>query len=206
LENLFQSETDFQILARCTTGSQAIEAVRKYQPDILLLDIRMPEKGGLAVLQELNKEATNSRVIVLTAGLDGDDVHEAIRLGVRGLVLKEAAPELLIQCIRKVHAGDKWLDRASLQQAMTTALTREKGLQQIGNLLTRREIEIARLVGEGLRNRDIGNRLFITEGTVKIHLHRIYEKLKLDGRLALVLYVRENGLTQGNSLSPMKLK
>jgi DNA-binding NarL/FixJ family response regulator len=194
LENLFRSERDFEVVARCTTGDETLEAVRKHQPDVLVLDIRMPETDGLDVLREMKKQKITSRVVILTAGLDDHEVLDAIRLGVSGFVLKEMAPEALVECIRKVHAGGRWLERTSLQQAMEKALVFEEGARQIAEILTRREIEITRLVAGGLRNRDIAKKLFISEGTVKIHLHRIYEKLNVDSRLALSLYARDRGL------------
>jgi DNA-binding NarL/FixJ family response regulator len=194
LENLFRSERDFEVVARCTTGDETLEAVRKHQPDVLVLDIRMPETDGLDVLREMKKQKITSRVVILTAGLDDHEVLDAIRLGVSGFVLKEMAPEALVECIRKVHAGGRWLERTSLQQAMEKALVFEEGARQIAEILTRREIEITRLVAGGLRNRDIAKKLFISEGTVKIHLHRIYEKLNVDSRLALSLYARDKGL------------
>ncbi len=194
LENLFKAEKDFKVLARCTTGNMTLEAVRQHQPDILVLDIRMAEKDGLEVLRILNDEKTTSRVVILTAELDEDQALEAVQLGVFGVVLKETAPDRLVQCLRKVHAGEKWLEKGTLQQALNRALLRKDGARQITGLLTRREIEVTRMVASGLRNRDIAKTLFISEGTVKVHLHNIYEKLGVDSRLALTLYAQDRGI------------
>ena len=117
-----------------------------------------------------------------------------IRLGARGVVLKETAPRLLVEAVREVHAGGEWLEKGLVGRALRRLMDRESSLRSSIRSLTQRELEIVRLVAEGLRNRAIGERLFISEGTVKIHLHRIYEKLGVDGRLELALYAREKGL------------
>src|SRR5262245_28794650 len=194
LENLLRLEKDFKVVAQCQTGEETLQAVRKNQPDILVLDIRMPGKNGLDVLRQIRKEGLRTRVIFLTAALDEEQALEAIRLGICGVVLKEMAPKLLIQCIRKVHAGGQWLERSSFGSALETVIRREAGAREIGRTLTPREIEIVRLLAGGLRNKEIGKRLFISEGTVKIHLHHIFDKLKLNSRVALTLYAREKGL------------
>jgi DNA-binding NarL/FixJ family response regulator len=194
LENLFRLEKDIQVLACCGDGVETLRAVREHQPDMLILDIRMPRMNGLAVLRAMKKENLRTRVVILTVALDEDEVLEAIRLGVRGVVLKEMAPQLIVQCVRKVHAGGEWLERSSVGRALEKMLRREAGAQQIAGLLTPREMEIVRLVACGLRNKEIAAKLTVSEGTVKLHLHNIYEKLHVDGRLALTLYAQDKGL------------
>ncbi|MEK6718394.1 MAG: response regulator transcription factor [candidate division NC10 bacterium] len=194
LEMLFRAEQDFQVLARCVNGEETIQAVRQHRPDILILDIRMPGKDGLAVLREVKKDSLPTRAVLLTVGLDEDDLLEAIRLGVRGVVLKEMAPQMLVQCVRKVHAGEQWLEKRSVGRALEKMLLREAGERQVAGVLTPRELEIVRMVASGLRNKEIADSLSISEGTVKIHLHHIYEKLNLASRLELALYAQERGL------------
>ena len=194
LEDVFRSEPDFQVLARCVEGQAALRAVRQLKPDILILDLRMPKMDGLGVLREMQKEKLSTRVVVLTAMPDEDELLEAIRLGVSGVVLKEMAPRLLIQCIRKVAAGEQWLEKRSVSLALERLLKREAGARQIAKILTPREIEIVRMVVEGLRNKVIAERLYLSEGTIKVHLHNIYEKLKVNSRLQLARYARDQGL------------
>lgn len=194
LENLFCHEADFKVLARCVNTEETLQAVRTHRPDVLILDIRMPRMGGQAVLREMKKEQLPTRVVILTVGLDEDDVLEAIRLGVSGLVLKEMAPQLLVKCVRKVHAGEQWLEKHSLGRALEKMLRREAGARHVAEVLTPREVEIMRMVAGGLRNKEIAERLFISEGTVKIHLHNIYEKLQVNGRMELTHYAKEKGL------------
>ena len=194
LESLFGLEQDFQVLARCRDGAETLQAVRHSQPDVLILDIRMPGKDGLAVLRELRQEQCPTRVVLLTAALEDDEVLEAIRLGVHGVVLKEMASHFLVQCVRKVHAGEQWLERHSIGRALDTLLRHQDGRRDLAGVLTPREQEIVRLVARGLRNKGIAAALSISEGTVKIHLHNIYKKLHLTNRLALTLYARDKGL------------
>jgi len=194
LDHLFRQEEDFKVLARCRDGEETLQAVRKHRPDVLILDLRMPGKDGLAVLREVTKEKLPTRVVLLTAEMSDAEALEAIRLRVNGVVLKEMAPQLLVKCIRKVHAGGQWWEKRSLGRAMETMLRREAGEREIAGVLTPRELQIVRLVASGLHNKEIADKLTISEGTVKIHLHHIYEKLHVDGRLELTLYAQDKGL------------
>jgi DNA-binding NarL/FixJ family response regulator len=160
----------------------------------LVLDIQMPAKDGLVVLREMRKEQLPTRVVILTATLDQEGLAEAVRLGVRGLVLKELAPKLLVECIRKVHAGELWLERRSVSSTLEKLLQRESARNEAVQVLSPREIEIIKQVTLGLRNIEIGQKLFISEGTVKIHLHNIYQKLGIDTRTKLTRYAQEKGL------------
>ena len=135
MENLFRLEKDLKVVARCLDGDEALKAVRRHQPDILVLDIQMPAKDGLVVLREMRKEQLPTRVVVLTATLDEEGLTEAVRLGVRGLVLKELAPKLLVQCIRKVHAGELWLEKRSVSSALEKLLQRETARNEAAQLL-----------------------------------------------------------------------
>ena len=194
LENVFRLQEDIVVLARCADGVEALRAVREHRPDVLVLDIRMPEMDGLALMRELKKEKLPTHVVLLTAALDEEEVLAAIRLGVKGVVLKEMAPRLLVQCVRTVHAGGDWLEMRSVRLALDKLLRREAGAREVARLLTPREIEIVRMVAGGLRNKEIAAKLHVNEGTVKLHLHHIYKKLGVDSRVALTLYAQGRGL------------
>jgi DNA-binding NarL/FixJ family response regulator len=195
LEGLLRVEPGFEVVGRFTDGAQALQAVRDLAPDILLLDLRMPGMDGLEVLRRLVQERMPTHVVLLTAGLDEDDVLEAIALGVRGVVLKEMPPRLLLECLRKVHAGERWLERQSTAQALDKLLQREAGRREAAGVLTRRELEVARMVATGLSNKEIAVRLSVTEGTVKVHVHSIYVKLGIGDRRALVRWIEDRGLS-----------
>ncbi|HEX5069034.1 MAG TPA: response regulator transcription factor [Vicinamibacterales bacterium] len=194
LEHLFQRHRDFSVVASCASGDEALAAVRRGGVDVLVLDLRMPGITGLDVLRALATESASCRVVVLTATVSDDHAAEAIRLGALGLVLKESSPDVLLECVRRVHAGERWIDHGTMERAVGVMVRREAALAQMPKSLTRRELEIVRLVGEGLRNREIAQRLFVTEGTIKLHLHNVYEKLGVDGRMELLLRVQSLGL------------
>jgi DNA-binding NarL/FixJ family response regulator len=194
LENMFRRERDCRVLAACVDGVEALRAIDRHRPSVAVLDLRMPRMHGLAVLRQMQKDKVATRSVLLAAVLDDDDLLEAVRLGVRGVVLKEMAPALVVQCVREVHAGNQWLEKRSVTHALDRLVRREEGTRDLAKLLTPRELEIARAVASGLRNKDIAEKLGIAEGTVKIHLHVVYDKLKIDGRMALVLKMKEKGM------------
>jgi DNA-binding NarL/FixJ family response regulator len=194
LEHLLRQEKKFKILARCTTGEETLRAVRKYRPDILVLDIHIPLEDGLGVLNKISKSKLPTRSVIFTAALNDNEMLEAIRLGVSGIVLKQMASKLLLQCIKKVYAGEKWLERDSLASAAEKLVQRENAVRYAYEVLSSREVEVIHLVAGGLTNKQIGKKLYISEGTVKTHLHKIYHKLHVDSRLALALYARDKGL------------
>lgn len=194
LEQLFGRHKDFQVLATCNTGDDAIEAVRNHKPDIIVLDVKMPGGDGLSVLKQIHDEHLQTRVILLTASMKEDEVLQAMEAGVWGLVLKEAAAVSLVDSVRKVTRGERALDQSLIVRALDRAVERQTGLRQAAEVLSRREAEIVKMVAAGMRNKEIANKLFIGEGTVKTHLHAIYKKLGVHGRVELTLYAREHGI------------
>jgi DNA-binding NarL/FixJ family response regulator len=194
LEQLFRLEQDFSVVARCRDGEETLRALRAFRPDVLVLDIRMPRCDGLQVLRTLREENLPTRVVLLTAALHEDHLLEALQLGVGGIVLKEMAPRLLVDAVREVHSGGRWLDKSSSNRALERLLRRDAESREAASSLTPRELEIVRMVARGLRNRSIAEQLFISEGTVKIHLHNIYQKLEVSGRLELAVQARSKGL------------
>ncbi len=194
LESLLTQEEGFKILASCTNGEDALKAVHEYLPDILILDIHLPGKDGLAVLKEIHHQSLPVSVVLFTAEVNEKMAIDSLRYGVKGIVLKEMAPKFLVQCLRKVHRGLRWMETHSLHRAMETLLRREKDLRAIQQCLTQREIEIVKMVAKGLRNKEIGEKLFIAEGTAKLHIHNIYKKLSLRSRLDLLRYAQDTGL------------
>lgn len=189
----FSSEPDFEIVAQVRSGVEALDAVRRLHPDVLVLDLRMPGMDGLAVLREMNRDGTSTKVVVLTA-VDNADVVEAVVMGARGVVMKDMAASDLVRCVREVAAGRKWLQNGVATRTVERLLERKSGLRTTREVLTRREAEIALLVAEGLPSKAIARKLSITEGTAKLHLHHVYEKLGLSGRIALLQYVQHHGI------------
>lgn len=194
LLQLFAAEKDFQVVARCSNGEEALAAAEKEKPDVLVLDVRMPALDGLGVLRELAARKSATRVVLLTAEINDTEVLEAIRLGACAIVLKETASQNLLRAARAASRGEQTLDDRSVRRALDHLLRREAGVAEARRVLTSRELEIVRMVARGLRNRQIAEALSISEGTVKIHLHSIYAKLGVSGRVELTLYAREHAL------------
>jgi DNA-binding NarL/FixJ family response regulator len=191
LETLLQREPDISVVDHCADGIETLRSVLRHRPDVLVLDLRMPRADGVTVLQQMSTERLPTRVVLLAAVVDDDALLEAIRLGARGVVLKEMAPRFLVDCIREVHAGRQWFEQRAVGEAMDKLVRRDAATKEISSILSRREIEVVRAVAKGLRNREIAERLGIAEGTVKLHLHTIYTKLRVDGRTALIVKLNE---------------
>jgi DNA-binding NarL/FixJ family response regulator len=188
LEQLFQSDPDFEVLATCATADDGLRAVESLHPDVLVLDLKLHDESGLDVLRRLDSDKPPA-VVVLTASQDEDELLDAARLGARGIVLKAMAARVLEDCIRTVHAGGRHLnvDGVDLSKRLSERQTAEAELSE---LLTRRELEIVRLIAARFDNQEIAARLSISMGTVKIHLHHIYDKLQLSGRRELQVHLR----------------
>jgi len=195
LAQLCREEPDFEVVEECHDGLSTIAAVRGRRPDVLVLDLHMPGMNGFDIIRELQSDGSAPVVVLLTASLSDEDVVQAMRLGVRGVVLKEMAPGLLLQCIRKVHAGGRWIEKESVGRALERMLLQEEAAQKVESRLTPRELQVLRLVVAGHSNATIADKLGVGEGTVKTHLHTIYDKLQVRGRVQLMIYARENGLT-----------
>ena len=194
LKRLFDSDGDFAVIACCRDGDEAVRAVQSQDADVLVLDMAMPGRSGLEVLRELERAPSRCRIVLLTAAISDQDIGEAVQLGAQGLVLKESDPATLLDCVRRVHLGERPIDGARTARAAHPPAPRQPPARDAGRVLTPRETEIVQMVAQGLRNRIIGERLSISEGTVKIHLHNIYEKVKVGGRLELVLWAQERGV------------
>ena len=189
LRKLLEGADDVTIIGEASNGNECVKMLAKLKPDILLLDLRMPEKDGLGVLEEINFDSASTSVIVLTAAEDDRDVVRAMRLGARGVVLKQSASDLLLKSIRKVNEGEIWLDNRMTSEVIDAfKKSSEAGQRREKPLLSDREKEIVQLVAQGFRNREIGEKLFISEQTVKNHLHNIFDKLGVSDRLELALY------------------
>jgi DNA-binding NarL/FixJ family response regulator len=148
LEDLLQPAPDFQVLARCQSGEETLHAVRQHRPDVLILAIHMPGKGGLQVLREMRQEKPPTQVVLLTESLNEDEVLQAMLLGVGGIVLREMTSQQLVGCIRKVHAGDQWLDRGTVGRAVETMLRREVAAREHAKDLTQSKIEVVELAAK----------------------------------------------------------
>lgn len=189
LRKLLDSEEAITIVGEACNGGECIKMLGRLKPDILLLDLHMPDKDGFAVLEQVNFDTIPTRVIVLTATEDDRDLVQAMRLGARGIVAKESAIDLLVKSIHHVHAGEIWLDSHMTAGVIKTiSESSQSGEVSDKPLLSDREMEIVQLVAQGFQNKEIGKKLVISENTVKNHLRNIFDKLGVSDRLELVLY------------------
>ncbi len=194
LQQLFERHQSYQVIAAVTNGIEALAAVRSKRPDVLVLDVSMNGMSGIEVLRVVHDEKLPTRVILLTAAIDDSQVVEAMNLGVWGIVLKESASVHLVQVVEEVMRGKRALEPALVGRAIEKMSRTSLAAREISHILSPRETDVARMVASGLRNREIAEKLNLSEGTVKSYLHSIYEKLDLRGRVELTLYAREKGL------------
>jgi DNA-binding NarL/FixJ family response regulator len=178
-----------------------LDKVHELDPDILLLDLRMPNLDGLSALQSLMQSTRRTRVIVLTASEDKNEFVQAMKLGCSGIVLKQTAPDLIVKSIRKVHGGEIWLDSHTTAAVMrqvagpgSEGASAGGGKSRERSPLSTREREIVQLVAQGYKNKEMAEKMFISEQTVKNHLHNIFDKLGVSDRLELALYAIHKGL------------
>jgi two-component system nitrate/nitrite response regulator NarP len=185
LEMLLRN-SEYELLERARTAAEANKQISKLKPDLLLLDVHLPDGSGLDVLRKLNKSRSKPKVILLTAGMDESQLLAAAELAPEGMVLKTSDPALLLGCMDAVASGGRWID-PEIAERTRHAEDRAASAPP----LTRRERELIELVRQGLRNRDIASELGVTEGTVKVYLHAIFDKLRVDNRTELALKAAE---------------
>jgi two-component system, NarL family, nitrate/nitrite response regulator NarL len=203
IRRLLALESDVQVVGEAGDGRGVLDIVHETDPDVLLLDLRMPNLDGLGALQTLQQTNKRTKVIILTASEDKNEFVQAMKLGCSGIVLKQTAPELIVKSIRKVFAGEIWLDSHTTAAVMRQFATPgsemaasagggAKGRER--SPLSTREREIVALVAQGYKNKEMAEKMFISEQTVKNHLHNIFDKLGVSDRLELALYAIHKGL------------
>ncbi len=166
---------------------EAITKIDKLRPDLAMLDVTMHGGGGLRVLRYLRLHYPNVPAMFLTVHIDPEQTIEAMRLGIKGIALKDSDPDVIIEGMNIVLAGGKWFETAVTEPALQYSIEKPTGSVRSDDLLTKRELEIVELVCLGLRNRQIADRCDLTEGTVKIHLNSIYRKLGVASRAELIV-------------------
>ncbi|MCP5115450.1 MAG: response regulator transcription factor [bacterium] len=198
IRKLLEMEEDIEVVGEASDGREVIEMIGQLQPDVVLLDLSMPGMDGLAALQTIQQMKGASRILVLTASEDENEWVQALKLGCSGIVVKHSPPQLIVKSIRKVRQGEIWLDSHTTAAVMHRFAMpgNEAGLGGQGRprpLLSKREREIVALVAQGYRNREMAEKLSISQQTVKNHLHNIFGKLGVSDRLELALYAVHKG-------------
>jgi DNA-binding NarL/FixJ family response regulator len=201
LRMIIESRPGMIVVGEASNRRETLEAIANETPDIILLDLDLGDEQGLDMLPELISTIRDVRVILLTGLRDIDLQRRAILLGAVGLVLKQKAAETVIRAIQKVYAGEVWLDRAMIASILNERVN-PSGSHEYDTetpkiaLLTEREREVIRLIGEGIKNRQIAERMFISEATVRHHLTSVFAKLGVTDRFELVIYAFQHGLAK----------
>jgi DNA-binding NarL/FixJ family response regulator len=187
LVSLIGFEADMMVVGEASNGREAVDLWKQHRPDVMLLDLRMPELDGVSVIKQIRADDENTRIIVLTT-FDGDeDIYRAIHAGAKGYLLKDVPREALIDCIRRVHAGGT---------CVPVHLADKLAERVRGESVSEREIDVLKLMAKGKSNKEIGSALFISGGTVKSHVKSIFAKLKVNSRAQAVANAAHRGLIQ----------
>jgi DNA-binding NarL/FixJ family response regulator len=187
IDTIVGSQADLQLVAHAASAEDGIELFRKHRPDVTLMDLRLPDMSGIDAIVAIRKEFPEARIVVLTT-FEGDvEIQRALEAGARAYLLKSLPPKELLEAIRQVHAGKKRIPPHIAAQ-LAEHMSEED--------LTARETEVLRKVADGNRNRDIGERLFISEDTVKVHIKHIMEKLGASDRTQAVAIGLRRGIIQ----------
>lgn len=198
LRMLIEHDQHMRVVAMAGNREEALERVVSETPDVVILDLLLGDEDALTFLPELCEASPTSRVLILT-GVQNPDAHRrAIRRGAMGIVLKEHAADQLLKAIKKVFEGEVWIERSmmgSMIQELSKPAPVDPELAKIKSL-TEREREVIALVGEGLKNKQVGERLFISETTVTHHLSSVFSKLEVSDRLELIIYAFRHGLAK----------
>jgi DNA-binding NarL/FixJ family response regulator len=196
IKQILELENDITVVAQAANGDEAVRLTREHKPDVILMDINMPGSNGLQAIKEIKDENINSKIIVLTIHEDREYLIKTIQMGAEGYVLKDAEPSVLIGAIRSVHQGQSYI-----QPNMTKELVKEfnrltlHGRERNGeNRLTAREREVLKLIAEGMINKEIATKLYISEKTVKNHVSSIFRKLNVSDRTQAAIYAIKHNI------------
>ena len=185
LTSVLVAQNGLKVVACCSDGHSCIEAIRSFVPDIAILDISMPGLTGLEILTIANSERLSTRLVFFTASVQDRELVMAAAAGAYGVILKDVAPEILVQSLRQVADGQRLLPLPPSNQTVPREQRNAANAENVLSVLTDREHQIMRLVSEGLSNKEIGRRLNIVDGTIKVHLHNIFQKLEISNRTVL---------------------
>jgi NarL family two-component system response regulator LiaR len=193
---LLQTQPDIELAGEATNGSEAVDLARELSPDVILLDLVMPQMDGLEALSQIREAAPDAHVLVVTSFADDDKVFPAIKGGALGYILKEAPPLTLAQAIREVYKGELWLHPTVARKVISDLRQGEgEGTPPGARVLTARELEVLRLVARGLSNGEIAKQLVLSAATISYHVSNILGKLHLDNRTQAALYALREGLS-----------
>ena len=193
LRTLFTSEPGIEPVGEAADGVEAVAMARSMQPDVILLDMVMPRKNGLEAINEIKQDNPEARILVLTSFAEDEKVFPAIKAGALGYLLKDSSPEELLDAIRNVYHGQSSL-HPTIARKLINELKRPSDLLPTQTTLTDREVDVLKLVAQGLTNHEIADKLVLSEWTVRTHVRNILDKLHLANRTQAALYALKEGL------------
>lgn len=197
IKQLIETEDDIKVIAQACNGNQAIEMANIYKPDIILMDINMPEKNGIEAIKEIKSTDEDCKIIVLTIHHEREYLLKTIELGAQGYVLKDSDHNILISAIRMVNNGETFIQPNMLMDVVKAYENKKNDRQLRGNNLTERELEVLELIADGLVNKNIAKTLFISEKTVKNHISNIFKKINVTDRTQAAIYAFKNDIKSG---------
>lgn len=194
LKAFLESHDEFVVVRTCADGAETVNAVRVLKPDVVLVALGTARQCGLELIRKIKSEGLDCPTALFADALGEEDTMKALRLGVDGVVLTEMPPNLLVQCLLKVSRGEQWIEKVAMSRALDRMLRRQEAERKASISLTPREIDVVRLVSDGLRNKEIASQLNIGEGTVKVYLTTIYKKLDVSSRVELAAHAHKSDL------------
>lgn len=193
LKQLIELEDDIEVIAQTGDGRETIDKIKETMPDVVLLDINMPVMNGLEVLEVIKQENLNVKVLILTIHNEIEYLYKAVEIGVNGYVLKDSESDVLIKAIRSIYGGESYI-QPNMASLLFKKINGELDNQVKHNKLTKREIEVLKLITQGLLNKEIADQLCISEKTVKNHVSNIFKKIEVSDRTQAAVYAIKNNI------------
>lgn len=195
LKQLIELEEDIIVVAQAANGSEAIEKIIEYKPDVVLLDINMPEMNGLEVLTYLKQNDIRANVLILTIHNEVEYLFKAVEIGVKGYVLKDSESDVLIKAIRAIYNGDSYI-QPNMASLLFKKMNNDDNSVNENSRLTKREIEVLKLITQGMLNKEIAHKLCISEKTVKNHVSNIFKKIEVSDRTQAAVFAIKNSIVE----------
>ncbi|GAB6149478.1 MULTISPECIES: response regulator transcription factor [Clostridium] len=190
LKLILELEDDIEVVATAKNGQEVIDCSRRYSPDVVLMDIRMPILDGVLATKKIKEQQKDIKIIILTTFKDDEYIAEAIKNGAEGYILKNQNSDSIIECLRTVYNGNGVFQRDILNSLMCMIKNKKKSSNKIN--LTERELEILALIGQGLSNKEISKKVYLSEGTIRNYITNLLQKLQLRDRTQLAIYYLKN--------------
>jgi NarL family two-component system response regulator LiaR len=200
LSAILETEETFEVVGEAANGNQAVWKTRSLQPDVILMDLVMPEKDGIAAIKEIKKDDPQAKILVITSFSEDEKVFPAIKAGALGYLLKDSSPDELMQAIQEIYQGKASLHPTIARKLIMELKQDEPKSQPSEQVLTAREVDVLNLIAHGLSNQEIANQLMVSETTVRFHVSNILSKLHLANRTQAVLYALKEGYAKLDDL------